>query len=144
MVHRLLVLPRRKNSALREQERAGLELLSVWLPDSGVCSPWVWWDRILRMEPPAPDPFFWVATSSLQAACTVRACVSFQNTVLFMWSWQGTGSSKCGEGGSLPAFGVLAAQLLDTPLGRAGGFKGYEMGCLRTMRRDAANTSPQI
>lgn len=30
-------------------------------------------DRSLSMATPAPAPFFWVATSSLQAACTTRA-----------------------------------------------------------------------
>lgn len=87
----------------------------------------VWGDRGLRTEAPAPDPFFWVARSSPQAAYATRTRVSFQALFLFsFWSWQGTGSSKCEDQSLLPACGVLGSSAALWPPGQRLGW--YEMG----------------
>lgn len=93
------------------------------------------------MAAPAPDSFFWVATSSLQAACTTRAHVSFQALFYSFCSWRGTGSSKHGEQSLLPAFGVLGSSAALWLQGRGG---MDEMGIGGPGGGDAAKASPQV
>lgn len=98
----------------------------------------VWGDRGLRTEAPAPDPFFWVARSSPQAACATRTRVSFQALFLFILELARNGLLQVW--GPESASSLWSAGQLCCSVAPWAVFGVVWNVCWRNRRGDAANT----